>query len=351
MIPEAARERSLAELVRRADAVRRPAQRWLSERGHKEWHHFCAATGELDVIVNFSLFDDLRHAARLGDELARITCLVRVAGVWEGDVEVHPSDSVRVQRGSPDMSFGENSIAFRDGAYQLRVQLRQREVRAELSFRPLAFPTNVNNVSISDCPPIHWLVVPRLEVTGTVEVGGRTHRVDALGYHDHNWGYFRWGKNFAWEWGSAQPKDRSHPWTLAYSRLTNRAHTSDLMQGLLLWKNQRPARTFQDHELRVWHEGFLRPRRVLRVPRIMNLVATAGATNVPAHLHIEAASRCDRFECVFHADDLCQVVIPNDDDLGLTVINEVSGRLRAHGNIAGEELALETSTVFEFLGA
>src|SRR5688500_13746065 len=68
----------------RSDYWRRAPHRSGDSALHKEWGHFCAATPELDVIINFSLME---HAWCGGAEIPRVTMIVRHdRDVWEGDV-------------------------------------------------------------------------------------------------------------------------------------------------------------------------------------------------------------------------------------------------------------------------
>ena len=53
----------------------------------------------------------------------------------------------------------------------------------------------------------------------------------------------------------------------------------------------------------------------------------------------------------FEPDHYVRIVVPDEhDDLGVVVLNEVSGAVRAAGEIGGRALDLEGSGVFEFLG-
>ena len=52
----------------------------------------------------------------------------------------------------------------------------------------------------------------------------------------------------------------------------------------------------------------------------------------------------------FEPDHYVRIVVPDEhDDLGVVVLNEVSGTVRASGEIGGRVLDLEGSGVFEFL--
>ncbi|HVU05078.1 MAG TPA: hypothetical protein VHE30_25185 [Polyangiaceae bacterium] len=345
-------EGRIAAAVTARDYFRRSQFGLTGRSGHKEWLHFAVYADGVDLLVNFSLVDDIRPRAPRGAELARITVLVRTKDGWDGDVEGFPSERVHVRGGRTDVSFAENHVRFLDGAFRIRVSLSRRPIEVDLALVPEVFPSEANNIDVEDGPAIHWMVLPRLSARGTVRVGARLHPLsNAPAYHDHNWGNFRWGKNFAWEWGYALPDDRTCPYSVVFVRLMDRGHRTDLMQAVFLWDGPRQIRVFRDSELRVRHEGLLAPERPFKLPRAMALVAPEHSTDVPRVLAVEAAGRGDTLEFEFRAEDLAQVVIPNDDDLGVTIINEVSGDLALSGEVAGRKLSFSGRSICEFLGA
>ncbi len=81
----------------------------------------------------------------------------------------------------------------------------------------------------------------------------------------------------------------------------------------------------------------------------MALVAPGGAADVPKLVAVKAESGGDCIELVFEAESLAQIIVPNDDSLGVTVINEVVGQLFVEGIIAGERLTISGRSTFEFL--
>lgn len=334
-----------------ADYLRRSPFTVGGGQGHKEWLHFCVYGPEVDVLVNFSVVDDARPGAAPGAELARITVLVRDKG-WDGDVDLYPADEVFVRGGGIEARFGQSSVVYRDGQYHLDVKLRERPIAVRLRLTPVTVPSLANNIQLDAGPPINWLVVPRLLAEGVTIIDGREHRFrDAPAYHDHNWGRFAWGRDFAWEWGFGLAHDPSVPWSMVFVRLSDRAHTKALMQALFLWKGPRQHRVIRAGDVEVRHEGLLEPRRVLKIPRVMALIAPSVLTDVPRCLDIRAEADGDALHARFEASDLAQVVIPNDGDLGVTIINEVSGTVRVEGEVRGERVFLEGRAIFEFLGA
>jgi hypothetical protein len=340
---------TVARLVGENGYFRRSASAFRAGGSHKEWLHFAIHAPGLDLLANFSIVDDIRPGVRPGTEIPRLTCLVRERS-WDGDIEQFSPAEVRMKRGHLAVAFGENSVSFEDGEIVLKAKLRKRALEIDLRLKPLVVPTPAFNLEVDDCPPIHWLVVPRLSARGTVRVGDTVHELrNASAYHDHNWGHFRWGKNFAWEWGYGAPDESDNPWTMVFVRLTNRRHTSDLMQAIFLWNGARQTRLFREGELRVRREGALRCPSPFKLPRVMGLVSPGGATGVPERLVVEGRGDGDHIEFEFRCEDVGQVIIPNDGDLGVTIINEVSGRLELTGRVRGEPVRISCPSIFEFL--
>jgi hypothetical protein len=344
-------ELAIRQALTRSDYFRRSPASLGGPGGHKEWLHFCVYGPEIDILVNFSLCDDVRANAEQDTEFARITVLVRETK-WQGDVDLYPANEVVVHSGRIRATFGSNELHFEDGEYKLVVSLRDRPITLRLNLRPVTVPSVANNIRLDPGPPINWLVVPRLCASGTVTVDGRRHELsNAPAYHDHNWGHFAWGRDFAWEWGFGLPFDPAVPWTFVFVRLSNRAHTRSLMQAVFLWKGSRQHRVMRGSDVTVRHEDYLRPSQLFKIPRAMALVAPDLLPDIPRQLHVHGGGDGDRVDCLFEARDAAQVIVPNDHDLGVTIINEVSGDVRISGEVRGETVSMEGRAIFEFLGA
>ncbi len=339
--------------VEQADFVRRSPAFWGGRRGHKEWLHFVVLGDDYDVLVNFSFSDDLRAPRDAASEVARLTVLVRDGDEWDGDVDTFAADEVVVRGGGIDVCFGDNVLGFHDGTYRVRVRLRERPFAADVVFRPQTMPARAPNIPMMDGPPLHWLIVPRCRADGTAVLGERAVAItDALAYHDHNWGRFRWGQNFSWRWSFALPEDPAVPWTVAFASLTDRGRNHACSQGLFLWRDAKRWRTFRDHEMTLTSSlAFMRPRYVFKIPRVMALLSPGETTEVPSVIELAADGGGDWFRYRFEAEAVGQVLIPNDTDLGVTVLNEVTGRSWFRGVVAGEAFDVASRSIFELLGA
>jgi hypothetical protein len=345
---------AVSRVIAETGYLRRPRLLDPDAAQHKEWLHFCVLGDEAEVIVNYSLMGDLRAGAPRGAEAARLTILARAplpSHAWEGDVEIVPPGAVRARAGRIDATFGDSRVAFEDGAFVVQAALSDRRVAADLRLRPVTLPLFRPNTFLGGAP-IHWLVVARLLASGTVTLGDRTYRFeDAPAYHDHNWGKWRWGHDFSWSWGFGLPVEEEAPWSLVFTRLVNRGRTKDLGHALFLWKGEAQARIFQEGELTVRPSGYLQRDRVPKFPSVMGLVSPETSTDVPARFDLAAEAHGDAVRCGFEAEDVAQIIVPSETDLGLTIINEVSGRVSLDGRIAGERVAMEGRAFFEFLTA
>lgn len=342
----------LDHAVASSDYFRRPEPRGSRPPGFKEWFHFCVYGDGVDLLVNFSVVDDVRPGRDGAPELARVTVLVRDDEGWDGDVETFDWRDVDVRAGRIDARFGRCSMAYAEGRYRLRVALTDRAIEANVELRVRSFPAPAYNVEVEDGPPIHWLVIPRLLATGTVRIGTRTHRFsDAPAYHDHNWGWFRWGRDFAWEWGFGLPTDPDHPWSIVFVRLSDRAHSRAMMQALFVWEHSRQRRVFRADAVELNRLGLHRQSELFKLPRPMALLSPGRVTDVPARLSIYAREDGDWCTAEFDAGHGSQVILPNDDDLGVTIINEVSATFRARGVVDGRAFEVAGPSIFEYLGA
>jgi hypothetical protein len=335
---------TLARSIAATDFVRRSPFAVGGRGGHKEWQHFAILSKEVDLLVNFSLCDDTRSEARPGAEVPRLVLLART-GTWDGDIETYSIKDARVTPGAIELEFGESRLTFRDGVFEIDARLGERPMAVHLRLTPVTMPAFVPSIPMLDGPPLHWVVVPRLAVEGTLLCNDRTHVLDgALAYHDHNWGHFQWGHDVAWEWGFVLPDDARVPWSVTFVRLTNRARTVALAHKMLVWRGADLARVFRERE--VEHESdltHLSLSRLFKVPRPLALVAPERLTDVPLAVETRAEAEGEWVTCRCEPFDDAQVLIPSDTELGVTIFNEVSGR------IGGEDLSFWCRSIMEFI--
>lgn len=341
----------LGPILSSTDYFRRSPARAGGPSGHKEWVHFCLQQPGLDVLVNFSVSDEMEPSAA-GRERAHLIALVRDGERWLGDVDRFWESDFDVAGGELSARFGQSRVELRGDAFHVTAKLRELPLEVDLVLQPEAFPSFSNNIRLSGAHALSWLVVPRLRASGTVRWPGTTRHVhDAIAYHDHNWGAFAWGADFAWEWGYGAPSDPTCPWSFMFVRLSDRAMTSTRTQALTLWHGSEIVRSFRGRDLRVSTNGLLAAPCVFKIPAVMALLAPGAATSVPETLTIIADADGDTLEIVMEASGVAQIVVPNDGDAGVTIVNEVAATLRASGRILDRPIEYRGRGMFEVLSS
>jgi hypothetical protein len=315
----------------------------------KEWHHFAIVASDIEVILNFNVSYDTRLTVPPGTALGRLILLVHDANGWDGDIDTFYSRELEVTTGQLDLQMGHNTAFFRDDGFHLSVALENRPITLKLHLMPLTYPLLRRRTQVGE-GSISWLTIPRLVANGEATVGRNVYRItNASAYHDHNWGHWLWGHDFSWHWGYALPENADQPWSLIFDNLMNSARNQRLELRLAVWKDAILQRLFLHGEIEIRHQQFYQSRNIQKFPRIMTLVAPQSTTDVPRVLHIRAKSKDDYMNCTFESQDVAQIVIPNETDLGVTIINEVSGTLITEGRIKGETVFMTGGGFFEFL--
>jgi len=350
---------AITRLIGEADYFRR-APPGPAGRSFKEWQHFLVLAPGLDLLVNFSI-SSISSISGIPEDRGSSpgahgrVILLAYDGQWSGSVEQCPAGSFTAPSGRLAARFAASRMDFIDGRYHLEFRGDGRHaISGQLVCTPQVLPALSHNIHLADHASLSWLMLPRLIVSGHVEIGGRRHAlIDVPAYHDHNWGSFRWGDDFAWEWGCGLPDlpDRTdHAWSLIHVRMADRARLRVHSQGLFLWRGREHHRFFRDDELRVTLRGTADVHEVFKLPSVLAVLAPDRHCDVPAEIEVEASGDGDRVHMTFTPRAVAQVLIPDETrDDRLVVLNEACGDLRLEGTIRGEAVTMAGRGVFEFI--
>lgn len=321
---------------------------WAEVGPYKEWFHFSVVAAELDLLVNFSATYDgnPNHAPAF-----RLTTLARVGGEWTGSVTTVSDVLVSWLPGRVGVRLGESQFSFDGTAYIVAVRAPDLGLDAHLRLRPRTSPSVVHNVELGVGPPLHWTLLPWLDADGEVGVRGRTFAVErAASYHDHNWGSFRWGGDFAWEWGYATVRSDTATWTVVFVRMGDRAGHRTYRQGVFLWRNHKQVLACRGGQVQFDREGCFRRQRVFGVPAVLAVAHPGAASTVPQTLEVNCEDADVTLRLAFCPDDVARVIVPHDGSSGSTVIFETLGSLHLEGAVRGEDVRATGRAVVEFLG-
>jgi len=306
----------------------------------REWQHFIICAEGVELLINFSCAFE---AGRLED--ARLI-LLAWSGTWSGRVCHHAPERVRLRPGRIDVALGRDRLAFRDGTYRLQVSDRALGLHADLCLRPRTLPAVVQNISLAPGAPLGWLILPHLEVSGLLRVGDRSCPLrHGAAYHDHNWGRFRFGEDFGWEWGQL----RSDRLNLVFSRTCDRGGFQVWNQELLVWADSKLVALFHREDLEVYLDGTV-TGSALDLPPEMSLLAPGSATGAPASVQIVASRGEMWLQLHLSCQSLARLLIPSQTaPEGVVRLNEVPVVGALSGRLGTLEICEEVTGVFEFV--
>lgn len=320
---------------------------------YKEWWHFNLlddASG-LDLIVNLSLSGDIR-TARAG-EANLILLAYQPSQGWTGGVTQHDGLAARVAEDTVDIALEAVSVRYNHDHY--RVQARDpggEGIELDLVLVPQTEPMVVWKNTPLGSGHINWAIVPYLTVEGSVRVGQRRYRLaGARGYHDHNWGHWRWGENFGWDWGfcSAFAEVAGLPMSFVYDRTVDRTGNRVMEHSLALWHGETLLKFFPRQQVRMRRRGHYRGP-IRRSPGVGALIDPAHVGTVPGRVEIEAADGEEWVEARYIPDAALQIAIPRETGFGIVELNETLGWLTISGELGGMAFTATRRACFEFVG-
>jgi hypothetical protein len=317
---------------------------------HKEWWHFNVIDDRsgLDLIVNLSISGDVRTPAGGEANLVVLAYDQRIG--WTGNIDQYDGLAARIDPRRLEISVGASTIAYKEGAFRLNLASRDGLVASLILF-PETEPLVVWKDTRLGSGHINWVIVPSLRAEGTLVVGDRVHRIsEARAYHDHNWGEWRWGENFGWDWGfcSAALMADGQPISFVYDRTSDRTGSRTLEHSLMLWRGRELTKFFTRRMLRVRRSGWFRGP-IRRLPGVAHLVDARSVATIPARLEIAVDDSSDRLEATYIPDTAVQIALARETGDGLLALNETMGWLTLSARIDGVAMTVTRRACFEFV--
>jgi hypothetical protein len=319
----------------------------------KEWWHFNLIDdgSGLDALINFSFGGDLYQPGAGEANLIILGHLPETG--WIGGIDTFDGLAARLDLESVGIAIGQSSIRCEADRYRLHLHRAEGSLAADLVFEPRAEPLTVWKNTPLGGGHINWMVAPYMDVSGRFRIGERVIEVaDARGYHDHNWGAWRWG-DFGWVWGfcsaGAGTKEQGSADSIVFNSSLDRAGSRAFEQSLLVWRGERLIKLFLRENIRSNSRGmFAGPVR--RTPGAMNLIDHSRVTSVPRMIEMSARDGPDWIEARYEPDTAIQIAVPRETAFGLVELNETLGSLVAEGEVGGRTIRISRRACFEFVG-
>lgn len=316
-----------AELIERVEALRIPVPPQPSSDDWKDWYHFVllhAASG-WRAIVNVNLAGS-GDAAEL-----QYTLVIHVPGEpprLHGACRAVPWRPGMVAPRPLSIRSEEVELVFDQQVFALRVQPRGLDLGISMHARPDATPLLVTEGSAFGSGFIGWGVLPRLLAKGEIWACGRQAAIthEWFCYQDHNFGRFRWGEDFGWEWMVAHAQAQDHPpITVVVDRRSDRAHRRGGLPYLFVLVGRELRKVFLGPSMTMrwgWSDAAGLPPRL---PGAMATLLGGQTEREPVAVTVEAADERDRFSLQLRVDAHLQIVAADNRGTGLSRIGEASG--------------------------
>jgi hypothetical protein len=304
---------------------------------YSEWHHFNFNddVNGLYGIVNLAISGDMENTDTGRVALSLVVC---ERGRWRGTMTMYRAGEASFTSGEVDLEVGPNSVRLQEGCYVVAGSLKDQSVAVNATWRPLCSGVRVNNIG----GMISTFIIPRMSVEGTLRIEGRSYRLNgATGYHDHNWGYWNWGKDLGWDWGyilEERADDHDSPLSIVFGQVTDAtraAARSDMV--LIVWEGARLTQVFLDDTVEITTSGVLPAYRVPQIPGLLSFLQLK-RREVPRSLVIHASDTADALQLYMNVDNGLQFLLPQPVGTGITTVSELLGRYQVKGTLDGRPL-------------
>lgn len=323
------------------DWMRTPSVFDPSRSAYKDWLHLCVVDHASGAIgfVNTSLSgpaDDIRSRAA-GIALVNAPWGAGGEDAWWGGVEILDLDEARVGVSSIALRRVATAVHGLDAGVDVSARMPDDGLDLRIHAKSKAAPVRVEEaVSLGD-GWISWLAVPRLAVSGTIRLGGRALELDdASAYWDHNWGRWRWGDDFGWDWGVFLAPAPGI--SVVCSRVTDRGHRR-YNDSLLVVQLGAMRRTFCGDSVQ-WTSG----RELLgatprRLPGAVAALYQDRARPLLSRTTVVAANDgIDSVRIEFTGRAVAQLLMADPVVRGYSCVHEVVGEFTAVGSLGGVDV-------------
>lgn len=340
----------LVDRIRLDDALHPPEPNARDLAKYSEWHHFNFKDdgNQLYGIFNLALSGNI-HDPREARAGVSLVIFERSKG-WHGTMNSYPIQEAHFGAGSVDLQIGGNYVKFRRDRYLVGATLTDRSVTVKASFLPQTAPIRVDNIG----GLVSSFFLPRMAVEGVVAIDGRNYRLErAVGYHDHNWGYWHWGKDLGWDWGfilqsGPQTKRLAPPrLSIVFGKVTDATRQSTNSKPVLyamVWMEEKFSQVFLDKAVNISYAGELAGANIPRIPGVMTILTPHSPSGIPKQIRITAEDGDDRLAISLDIEGAIQFLIPHPIWKWTTTITELVGEYSVEGQVQGHPIS------FSFVG-
>jgi hypothetical protein len=330
------------------EILRPPSLLDPSASSYKDWFHLNFADPDSGTIglINVSL-----HGAPWEERSRAIgTILVHSPEWgWQSYVENMAYSDANLGRSVIGLRDVAVAINERSGAIHASSLGESNPFHARLRAELVGVPIDFEQEMPLGPGWISWYLAPSMRLSGEWTIHEkRTVLNNVPAYQDHNWGRWRWGDDFGWEWGCFLPNAAAQSPSVVFARTTDRAHRYVGKSFLVADAASMRSRFSSENIALSFGDDFDLPLH--RVPGAMAaLHQEMVEPRLPRTVEITGVQGPDRVTIAFVAHAVAQFITAEPTARGYGFIHEIVGRYRSSGRVRGVSFEDSGYGVFEYV--
>ena len=318
---------------------------------YNEWHYFNVVDEEqnLSVVTTLKLNGDIYDIYNPLRSSAVVMLGYSTPGGVNMTGDFYLISQAQYSNETPNLQISNSTVTLTEGGYHVHVESANNQTVFDARFKPATWPAPVFTISYDLHQTINWLVAsPKMKVTGklTINKGMPEEKTYTLkntrGYHDHNWGFWRWDGDIGWDWGQ-MTETKNHlegndlgKYTLCFGNVTNNNHTESRGAVLNIMKNKKIIGTFKNETIHIQHCNMTAP--ISQFPN----------NSFPWDTVITADSGENSMNITFNTEYFAPIPIPIGVNKYL-VIWELTGTYHVSGYIDGKPVSYTSKGFLEYV--
>jgi hypothetical protein len=331
---------------------------------YKEWHDFVFFDRAKNIfgLLNFAVHGNPYDAKRgYGAALAFV---VAPTGKIHTELKLIPITELDVSPYSPEYISKYVSVHYVSDSFEISGKIDKMKV--DLSLPVVAPPITMSQIGskilsnnrvtmgmvavASDMARVwdKWVELPRLEVSGTIEVGGSTYTIDTnTGYQDHEGGRFDWSSIDGWDTGvllcdpgSGEPEKVSFLF-YKYGPLGEEEYG-----GIIVRRPDGTEKYFESDLVSISRTGEFKGERAY-LPGVTKLLYPDYHPKIPEATVFSAVDGPDHINITFTPRAVCTIVVASVFDGAEVTFNEMHCDAKLEATVGGQSFNATIPCWFE----
>ncbi len=314
-----------------------PTELPLSPEDWKDWYHYILFDPESNTRILFNI----SFSGRPGQGEITTTFLLttptedvpkRLANY--GFLKVYrwlerPKSKGPLQFSLPNFL----DVFISKGHFKISVKRETPKFSLELEGEPVATPLLVPELFPYGKGFIGWGFIPGISAKGHVIKGNSTISVTDkwYGYHDHNFGRFRWGdEEVGWVWWTVTMWSATEDvYSFVFHRGNNKNLSKIAKPFLFIYKNNVLRKNFVGNSIDIEFIWTQTPERIPILPGALASVFSHRKVLTPKYIKVRACDDIDSVGVDMVIDTKLEIILPDYEDKQYTFLKELSGKATA----------------------